>query len=190
MQKLMAASDETIDAELLSVYLEEAGEVLGTVAESLEQAREVPQNMEVLRTIRRGFHTLKGSGRMVGLTRLGEAAWAVEQVMNRWLEEERAATPDLVTLVAMARQFFEGAVASLKAGGASPDESRSSRSRRKKPGAAGRGDAEMAAPAPAPRARRCRRACRSRRPSRRRRLRRSRDRVPRSTSRRFAFSRT
>ncbi len=123
MQKLMAASDETIDAELLSVYLEEAGEVLGTVAESLEQAREVPQNMEVLRTIRRGFHTLKGSGRMVGLTRLGEAAWAVEQVMNRWLEEERAATPDLFTLVAIARQFFEGAVASLKAGGASPDES-------------------------------------------------------------------
>ena len=122
-QKLMAASDETIDAELLSVYLEEAGEVLGTVAESLEQVREVPQNMEVLRTIRRGFHTLKGSGRMVGLTRLGEAAWAVEQVMNRWLEEERAATPDLFTLVAAACQFFEGAVASLKAGGASPDES-------------------------------------------------------------------
>ena len=109
-QKLMAASDETIDAELLSVYLEEAGEVLGTIADSLEQAREVPQNMEVLRTIRRGFHTLKGSGRMVGLTRLGEAAWAVEQVMNRWLEEERAATPDLFTLIATARQFFEGAV--------------------------------------------------------------------------------
>jgi chemosensory pili system protein ChpA (sensor histidine kinase/response regulator) len=122
-QKLMAASDETIDAELLSVYLEEAGEVLTTVTESLEQAREVPQNMEVLRTIRRGFHTLKGSGRMVGLTRLGEAAWAVEQVMNRWLEEERAATPDVFTMVATACQFFEGAVASLKAGGASPDES-------------------------------------------------------------------
>ncbi len=122
-QKLMAASDETIDAELLSVYLEEAGEVLATVAESLEQAREVPQNMEVLRTIRRGFHTLKGSGRMVGLTRLGEAAWAVEQVTNRWLEEERAGTPDLFTLIATARQFFEGAVARLKAGETSPDES-------------------------------------------------------------------
>jgi chemosensory pili system protein ChpA (sensor histidine kinase/response regulator) len=122
-QKLMTASAETVDAELLAVYLEEAGEVLGTIGENLGQAREVPQNIELLRTIRRGFHTLKGSGRMVGLTRLGEAAWAVEQVMNRWLEEERAATPDLFTLIATARQFFEGAVASLKAGGASPDES-------------------------------------------------------------------
>jgi chemosensory pili system protein ChpA (sensor histidine kinase/response regulator) len=123
-QKLIAASAETIDAELLSVYLEEAGEVLATVADSLAQAREVPQNMEVLRTIRRGFHTLKGSGRMVGLTRLGEAAWSVEQVMNRWLEEERAGTPDLFTLIEAASRFFAGAVESLKAGGASPDESR------------------------------------------------------------------
>ena len=122
-QKLMAASDETIDAELLAVYLEEAGEVLATIGEHLGKARELPQNIELLRTIRLGFHTLKGIGRMVGLTRLGEAAWAVEQVMNRWLEEERAATPDLFTLIAIAQQFFAAAVEGLKAGAASPDES-------------------------------------------------------------------
>jgi len=121
-QKLIAASAETIDAELLAVYLEEAGEVLATIGEHLEHARELPQNIELLRTIRRGFHTLKGSGRMVGLTRLGEAAWAVEQVMNRWLEEERAGTPDLYALIAAAGQFFAAAVQGLKAGGASPDE--------------------------------------------------------------------
>ena len=122
-QKFMAASAETVDAELLAVYLEEAGGVLGTIDEHLGKAREHPQNIELLRTIRRGFHTLKGSGRMVGLTRLGEASWAVEQVVNRWLEEERAGTPDLFTLIDAARQFFAGAVAVLKAGGASPDES-------------------------------------------------------------------
>ncbi len=122
-QKLIAASAETVDAELLAIYLEEAGEVLGTIGDSLERVRDLPQNIELLRTIRRGFHTLKGSGRMVGLTRLGEAAWAVEQVMNRWLEEERAATPALFTLIATARQFFEGAVAVLKSNGPSPDES-------------------------------------------------------------------
>ena len=32
---------------------------------------------------------------MVGLTDLGEAAWEVEQVMNLWLEQKRAATPAL-----------------------------------------------------------------------------------------------
>ncbi|MGH8695245.1 MAG: Hpt domain-containing protein, partial [Burkholderiales bacterium] len=122
-QKFMAASAETVDAELLAVYLEEAGEVLATIDEHLGKAREQPQDIELLRTVRRGFHTLKGSGRMVGLTRLGEASWAVEQVVNRWLEEERAGTPDLFTLIDVARQFFAGAVTLLKSGAASPDES-------------------------------------------------------------------
>jgi len=122
-QELVAASAEKVDAELLSVYLEEAGEVLAGIAERVETVRAEPHAIEDLRTIRRGFHTLKGSGRMVGLTRLGEAAWAVEQVMNKWLEEERPATPDLLQLVTEAERFFGTAVAALKEGGASPDES-------------------------------------------------------------------
>ncbi len=121
-EELVSASAEKVDAELLSVYLEEAGEVLATIGERVEQVRAEPHNIEELRTIRRGFHTLKGSGRMVGLTRLGEAAWAVEQVMNKWLEEESPATPDLLKLVTEAQAFFGAAVEDLKAGGAGPDE--------------------------------------------------------------------
>ncbi len=149
-QKLIAASAETVDAELLAVYLEEAGEVLATIDEHLGKARELPQNIEVLRTIRRGFHTLKGSGRMVGLARLGEAAWAVEQVMNRWLEEERAGTPDLFTLIDTARQFFAGAVAALKAGGASPDESQIVALSQKVKAGEALGEVKLEAPKPAP----------------------------------------
>jgi chemosensory pili system protein ChpA (sensor histidine kinase/response regulator) len=120
--KLAEASNETIDAELLAIFLEEATEVLETIRTHVAEARTQPQSIETLRTIRRGFHTLKGSGRMVGLTRLGEAAWSVEQVMNRWLEEERAATPDLFRLIDFAHAYFARGVAQLKAGGASPDE--------------------------------------------------------------------
>jgi chemosensory pili system protein ChpA (sensor histidine kinase/response regulator) len=121
-EELVAASAEKIDEELLSVYLEEAGEVLAAIGERVEQVRAEPHNIDELRTIRRGFHTLKGSGRMVGLTRLGEAAWAVEQVMNKWLEEERPATPDLLKLVTEAQAFFAAAVEDLKGRGAGPDE--------------------------------------------------------------------
>jgi len=121
-EELVAASAEKVDEELLSVYLEEAGEVLATIGQRVEQVHIEPHNIEELRTIRRGFHTLKGSGRMVGLTRLGEVAWAVEQVMNKWLEEERPATPDLLKLVTEAQAFFGAAVEDLKAGGQGPDE--------------------------------------------------------------------
>lgn len=122
VQKLAEASNEVIDAELLEVYIEEAGEVVGTIREQLDVLRGQPANVEALRTIRRGYHTLKGSGRMVGLMRLGEAAWAVEKLLNGWLEAERAGNEALFALIEDGRQLFERAVQALKAGTALPDE--------------------------------------------------------------------
>jgi len=120
--KLIDASAEAIDAELLGVYLEESDEVLATIREHLDTVREQHANKEALTTIRRGFHTLKGSGRMVGLMRLGEAAWGVEQTMNAWVQEERAATPALLQLIGQAHEYFSDNVKRLKAGGVSSDE--------------------------------------------------------------------
>ena len=120
--KLIDASAEAVDAELLGVYLEESDEVLASVRDQLDIVREQHANQEALVTIRRGFHTLKGSGRMVGLTRLGEAAWAIEQTMNAWLQEGRAATPALLQLIGLAHEYFSDNVKRLKSGGSSGDE--------------------------------------------------------------------
>src|SRR5258708_5114474 len=120
--KLIDASAEAIDAELLGVYLEESDEVLATIREHLDTVREQHANKEALTTIRRGFHTLKGGGGMVGLMRLGEAAWAVEQTMNAWVQEERAATQELLQLIELAHEYFADNVKRLKAGGASSNE--------------------------------------------------------------------
>jgi chemosensory pili system protein ChpA (sensor histidine kinase/response regulator) len=120
--KLIDASAEAIDAELLGVYLEESDEVLATIQGQLEIVREHHANKDALVTIRRGFHTLKGSGRMVGLVRLGEAAWAIEQTLNAWLQDERAATPPLLQLIGLAQEYFSDNVKRLKSGESSSDE--------------------------------------------------------------------
>jgi chemosensory pili system protein ChpA (sensor histidine kinase/response regulator) len=52
------------------------------------------------------FHTLKGSSRMVGLNRYGEAAWAVEQVMNLWIAEAREPQPELLALLHQAHDLL------------------------------------------------------------------------------------
>ena len=44
---------------------------------------QTPHDQEILTNIRRHFHTLKGSGRMVGAKSSGELAWAVEDTLNR-----------------------------------------------------------------------------------------------------------
>jgi chemosensory pili system protein ChpA (sensor histidine kinase/response regulator) len=106
--RLAGASKEVVDRELLETYLEEAQEVLATVNEHLGIMRRRPHDHEALITIRRGFHTLKGSGRMVGLTDLGEVAWGIEQTMNRWLEEEKDATPALIDMIQHAHDAFGG----------------------------------------------------------------------------------
>ncbi len=114
----LAESDrEEIDAELLAIFLEEAKEVLDTIGDNLGRSRSNPHDQSVMTTIRRGFHTLKGSGRMVNLKELGEVAWSVEQVMNRWLQAEKDATDALHGLLGHAHEVFSRWVEQLDAGG-------------------------------------------------------------------------
>jgi chemosensory pili system protein ChpA (sensor histidine kinase/response regulator) len=114
--RLANASSEVLDAELLSIFLEEANEVLGTLASTLPIAERDPHDFEALTTIRRSFHTLKGSGRMVGLNDLGETAWAIEQVMNHWLQQESDGTPPLMRMLDEAQSLFATWVSRLEQG--------------------------------------------------------------------------
>jgi chemosensory pili system protein ChpA (sensor histidine kinase/response regulator) len=117
--RLVDASEEELDAELLAIFLEEAREVLATINENLPVVHAAPSDQAALVTLRRSFHTLKGSGRMVGLTDLGETAWEVEQVLNGWLHETRAATPALLAMLDRAADIFKVWVAHLEGGGGS-----------------------------------------------------------------------
>ncbi len=91
--------EATIDSELLEIFLSEATEVLAAISENVGLSRAHPAEPQFLTTIRRGFHTLKGSSRMVGLAEFGEAGWAMEQVLNQWLGDERPGTDELYALI-------------------------------------------------------------------------------------------
>jgi len=112
---LLVAIPEGSEAELLEIFLEEANEVLTTLGEACEACQSNPDDQDALTVIRRGFHTLKGSGRMVGLEELGEAAWRHEQLMNGWLAEKKPASSDLLRLVGRARGVFHDWVNALRA---------------------------------------------------------------------------
>jgi chemosensory pili system protein ChpA (sensor histidine kinase/response regulator) len=121
--QLVDAPGAEVDAELLGIFLEEASEVLATIGDNARACRDAPHDREALTTIRRGFHTLKGSGRMVGLTELGEMAWQCEQVMNKWLKDDKPATPPLLAFIELARESFTGWIRELKESGAAHIES-------------------------------------------------------------------
>ncbi|HEX8741326.1 MAG TPA: Hpt domain-containing protein [Casimicrobiaceae bacterium] len=116
-QRLLATDAGGLDAELVDIYLTEAVEVLGTVDDGHRALAHNSADRDALASVRRQFHTLKGSGRMVGLTELGEQAWGIERVLNRVLEDDRRVTPAILELIRIAQLSFGKWVSELRATG-------------------------------------------------------------------------
>ena len=85
-----AASGLEHDPEMREVFLDEAREVLITARAALGDLHRRHDDGAAMITVRRAFHTLKGSARMLGLGEFGEAAWACEQLYNVRLAEPGA----------------------------------------------------------------------------------------------------
>ena len=96
------------DHEMREVFLEEAQEVLANARQASAGLVDVPDDLDLLTTLRRAFHTLKGSARMVGLKDFGEAAWACEQLYNTHLAEQTAATAPLLAFTDWSLSYLGG----------------------------------------------------------------------------------
>lgn len=75
-----------IDDEIREIFLEETEEEIGNLRAALGHWLAEPERSDALVPIRRSFHTLKGSGRLVGARLLGEFSWKVENMLNRVLD--------------------------------------------------------------------------------------------------------
>ena len=85
--EIIVEEDDLIDDEIIEIFLEEAEEVLETLQEHWPSYRADKSVSEEQSTVRRAFHTLKGSGRMVKAEVIGELAWSVENMLNRVIEQ-------------------------------------------------------------------------------------------------------
>lgn len=99
-----AVTDEDFDPEIFEIFLEEAQGEAERIAEWISRWSDDPTDNEALGTIRRAFHTLKGSGRMVGEQDFGEFAWAYEGLLNRVLEGRMPPTGDIIEAVRRAAE--------------------------------------------------------------------------------------
>jgi chemosensory pili system protein ChpA (sensor histidine kinase/response regulator) len=101
-----STGEDNDEDDLLDIFLEEAREVVGNGLDAVGHLQVQPGDLEHLTTLRRAFHTLKGSSRMVGLEEFGQAAWAMEQLVNTVLAEQRPASPPLLMLTGQAMTDF------------------------------------------------------------------------------------
>ena len=82
-----AASSDDIDDEIREVFVEEVQDEIDNLGRCLPAWKADVNDFDKLKPIRRSFHTLKGSGRLVGALALGEFSWKVENMLNRVLDK-------------------------------------------------------------------------------------------------------
>ncbi len=104
------------DAEILPIFIEDARDVLGNVVREFARWREDPDNREALAELRRGYHTLKGSGRMVGASDISEHAWAVERILNRLRDGKGKPNEAIFDLLARTQEALPQMIAQLESG--------------------------------------------------------------------------
>ncbi len=114
-----AEAATTLDPEFVELFVEEAREHLANLAVLYPRWHDDAGDAEALRDLRRIFHTLKGSGRMVGARRVVDLAWSVEDLLNRVIAGTLPRSAEIVALVEEAIAGLPRAIEELERG-ASP----------------------------------------------------------------------
>jgi chemosensory pili system protein ChpA (sensor histidine kinase/response regulator) len=112
----MVPSDD-IDDEIREVFIEEVQEEIQSLNALFPEWCEQVDDMERLKPIRRSFHTLKGSGRLVGARALGEFSWKVENMLNRVLDKTIEPGDEVVALIGHALATLPSMLAALEGKG-------------------------------------------------------------------------
>ncbi len=111
---------EGIDDDIREIFLEEMQEEIDNLVAAEKNWLASPTQTPPLVSIRRSFHTLKGSGRLVGAGLLGEFAWKVEDMLNRVLDNTIEPDQNVQVLVHHAIDVLPQLLAALKGEG-TPD---------------------------------------------------------------------
>ena len=114
-----SATDDGFDEEIMDIFIEDAREMLQVIDKMLPQWFDDPKNRDVLLEVRRAFHTLKGSGRMVGAGEIAELAWAFESMLNKVREGKITHSDSMFAVLREVQAILPDMVAQL-AGGPAP----------------------------------------------------------------------
>jgi chemosensory pili system protein ChpA (sensor histidine kinase/response regulator) len=85
-EKTAGDATPAIDPAMLDIFLEEFDTVHGQLEDQLFDWLDDVSDSNALGEVRRAFHTLKGSGRMVGAAEIGEFSWRYEDLLNSLIE--------------------------------------------------------------------------------------------------------
>jgi len=102
------------DPEILEIYLEEAEEEAANVARLQQDWLLHSEDENAIKNIRRAFHTIKGSGRLVGALKIAEFGWDFEQLLNLVIDKTIFPSDEIIDAVGQAAVGLSELVIELK----------------------------------------------------------------------------
>jgi chemosensory pili system protein ChpA (sensor histidine kinase/response regulator) len=113
---IVVPEPEAVDPQFVELFIEEAKEEIASVQKTFPLWDQNPMDLEALSSMRRSFHTLKGSGRMVGARAIAEFAWSIENLLNRIIDKTLSRTPGMMSLLRSAVAALPQLVEQLETG--------------------------------------------------------------------------
>lgn len=95
-----------IDDEIKDIFAEEMQEEIDSL-KGWVPSLSTKYDRDIAFNVRKSFHTIKGSGRMIGAKSLGEIAWRGESVLNKVLEGQRPYSAQVHQMVLKGLELFE-----------------------------------------------------------------------------------
>ena len=106
-----------MDDEILQEFLAESWENLSQLDTEIVSLEKDPNNSDLLASIFRTIHTIKGTCGFIGLTKLGAVAHSAENVLGKMRDGVLDVSPDAVSLVLEAIDAIKELLEGLEATG-------------------------------------------------------------------------
>jgi two-component system chemotaxis sensor kinase CheA len=110
-----------MDDDILQEFLAESWENLARLDSEIVALEKSPENAELLASIFRTIHTIKGTCGFIGLTRLGAVAHAAENILGLMRDGTLAVTPPAISIVLDAVDVIKELLQGLEATGKEPE---------------------------------------------------------------------
>ncbi len=111
-----------LDEEILEIFVEEVGEIIENIITHFKIWKNEPANSESLKELRRSFHTLKGSGRLVGATVIGELGWYFEDMLNKIIDGSLSRNNEMLSLIEQVEKVLPSLLEQFQHDQPPPDE--------------------------------------------------------------------
>ncbi len=99
MPKQVPSSE--VDQEILEIFAEEITDVHQEIVANLKNWSTNPAEPSSLENLQRAFHTLKGSGRMVGAAVIGELGFHFENLINKLIAGTLSKNNEILLLLGL-----------------------------------------------------------------------------------------